>query len=112
AATSELGWLFSFGLQCAFFWAVFLQRKTLTEGLVGMVTGPGAPGRDRVLDLLGVYYGARVLGGVTRPARRLAGDGGRAALRRGRWFLGRDGGSTAPSRAPGVPIGGVRVHRD
>jgi hypothetical protein len=114
AATSELGWLFSFGLQCAFFWAVFLQRRSLTEDLVGIVTGPGAPARDRVLDLLGVYYGARIFGGATRPARRAAGDAGRGAWRAGGWFLrgGRRGPSPAPLRAPGVPIGGVRQGKD
>ena len=59
AATSQMGWLFSFGLQCAFFWAVFLQRRSLTEGLVGTVTGPGMPGRDRALDAVALYMGAR-----------------------------------------------------
>jgi hypothetical protein len=114
AATSELGWLFSFGLQCAFFWAVFLQRRSLTEDLVGIATGPGAPARDRVLDLLGIYYGARVLGGVTRPARRAAGGAGRTGLRAGGWFLGRgrSGPSPAPLRAPGVPIAGLRHGKD
>lgn len=70
AASAELGWLFSFGLQCAFFWAVFLQRRSLTEGLIGVVTGPGSPARDRALDLLALYYGTR-LGArtVTAPAR-------------------------------------------
>jgi hypothetical protein len=72
AATSELGWLLSFGLQCAFFWAVFLQRKSLTEGLIGTVTGPGVPGRDRALGAVALYMGART-------GTRLAGRPFRAA---------------------------------
>ncbi len=68
-ATSGLGWLMSFGLQGLFFWAVFLQRRTLTESLVGIATGPRAPGRDGTLRVLGLYYGART---VARPLRRAA----------------------------------------
>ena len=60
SATAQLGWLMSFGLQSLFFWAVFLQRKTLADSLIGIATGPGAPGRDGTLRLLGVYAGARI----------------------------------------------------
>jgi hypothetical protein len=110
AATSELGWLFSFGLQCAFFWAVFLQRRSLTDGLVGIVTGPGAPARDRALDLIALYSGARLAAGATRPARRAARGAGRSALRLGGRFVGRGRpGPLGPRRAP---LGGVRVSRD
>ncbi|MBA3867105.1 MAG: hypothetical protein H0X42_12300 [Solirubrobacterales bacterium] len=82
AVTSELGWLFSFGLQCAFFWAVFLQRRSLTDGLVGAVTGPGVAGGEKALEVLALYSGAR-LGArtATRPVRavgsRLRRGGGR-----------------------------------
>ncbi|HEY0277572.1 MAG TPA: hypothetical protein VGC32_04825 [Solirubrobacterales bacterium] len=70
AATSELGWLMSFGLQCAFFWAVFLQRKSLTDGLVGAVTGPGMPGGEKALGVLALYSGARLgTRTATRPVR-------------------------------------------
>jgi hypothetical protein len=110
SATSELGWLLSFGLQCAFFWAVFLQRRSLTEGLIGIVTGPTAPGRDRVLDVLGLYYGARVAGGVTRPARRAAKGAGRSALWLGGRFAGR--GRPNPLGPRRVPVGGKRESRD
>jgi hypothetical protein len=110
AATSELGWLFSFGLQCAFFWAVFLQRRSLTEGLIGMVTGPGSPARDRALDLLALYSGARLVGGATRPARRAARGAGRSALWLGERFIGRGRpGPLGPRRAP---IGGTYQRRD
>jgi len=110
AATSELGWFLSFGLQCAFFWAVFLQRRTLTEGLIGVVTGPSAPGRDRVLDVLGLYYGARVIGGATRPARRAAEGAGRSALWLGGRFVGR--GRPNPLGDRRTPLGGKRVSLD
>jgi hypothetical protein len=81
SATSGLGWLMSFGLQALFFWAVFLQRKALAESLVGIATGPGAPGRDGALRVLALYAGARTLGrplrGVGRSARSAAGVPGR-----------------------------------
>jgi hypothetical protein len=117
-ATSELGWLFSFGLQCAFFWTVFLRRRSLTDGLIGVVTGPGAPGRDRTLSLLALYAGARV-GSRTlvRPAARAGRGAGRGLAWAGSTFLGRGRGPggrdpVAPVRAPGVPLGGKRVHTE
>jgi hypothetical protein len=96
AATSELGWLMSFGLQCAFFWAVFLQRRSLTDGLIGAVTGPGVPGRERTLDALALYMGTRL---ATRPARAVG-----SRLRRVR-----HGTSAEPSSAPtATPTTGER----
>ena len=98
AATAGLGWLMSFGLQALFFWAVFLQRKTLVEGLIGIATGPRAPGREGTLRLLALYYGAPALraGRWQRgarvpapraPALRHASGGGSGSRRGG----GRDG---------------------
>jgi hypothetical protein len=116
AATSELGWLFSFGLQCAFFWTVFARRRSLTDGLVGAVTGPGAPGRDRALSLLALYAGARVGSRtILRPAERVGRGTGRGVARVGGALRGKGRGATgdkpvAPVRAPGVPLGGRRVH--
>jgi hypothetical protein len=110
AATSQLGWLFSFGLQCAFFWAVFLQRRSLTEGLVGVVTGPGSPARDRALDLLALYSGARLTSGATRPARRAASGSGRSALRLGGRLVGR--GRPGPIGPRRGPIGGAQHAED
>jgi hypothetical protein len=114
-ATSELGWLFSFGLQCAFFWTVFLRRRSLTDGLVGAVTGPDAPGRDRALSLLALFAGARV-GSRTlgRPAARVGRGAGRGLAWAGSTFLGRGRGRepVAPVWAPGAPIGGKKVHVD
>jgi hypothetical protein len=115
AATSELGWLFSFGLQCAFFWAVFLQRRSLTDGLVGVVTGPGAPGRDRTLSLLALYAGARAGNRIfVKPAERAGRRAGRGVAWTGGRFLGRrhHEDPVAPVRAPGVPLGGKHVSVD
>ena len=87
AATSELGWLMSFGLQCAFFWAVFLQRRSLTDGLIGAVTGPGVPGGERALDAVALYMGARTgtrLAGRPLRAARSRLRGRAAAAPRGR----------------------------
>jgi hypothetical protein len=81
AATSAMGWLMSFGLQALFFWAVFLQRKSLTEGLIGIATGPGAPGRENSLRLLALYAGARTM---RRPFRGLSRSAGAATDTPGR----------------------------
>ncbi len=89
SATDQLGWLMSFGLQSLFFWAVFLQRKTLADSLIGIATGPKAPGRDASLKLLSVYAGGRMAGRFAQPLRRgarsAAGAPGRlvGAVRRG-----------------------------
>jgi hypothetical protein len=79
SATDQLGWLMSFGLQSLFFWAVFLQRKSLADSLIGIATGPKAPGRDASLKLLSIYAGGRIAGRLSRPLRRGARSmGGRA----------------------------------
>lgn len=110
SATAQLGWLMSFGLQSLFFWAVFLQRKTLTDSLIGIATGPSAPGREGTLRVLGVYAGARMGGRALRSLRR---GGGAAAGTPGRLFGGgRQGaGSAGSKRAPlgtrySTPVGG------
>jgi hypothetical protein len=74
-ATAELGWLMSFGLQALFFWAVFLQRETLSKSLIGIATGPGTPGRDGSLRVLALYAGARTVGRPLRGIRRSARTG-------------------------------------
>jgi hypothetical protein len=101
AATSELGWLLSFGLQCAFFWAVFLQRRSLTDGLIGAVTGPGVPGRERALDAVALYIGARTGTRLARRPLRTAGSGLRRAV--GRGGVSRD--TTASTEAAGAVEG-------
>jgi hypothetical protein len=119
AATSELGWEFSFGLQCIFFWTVFAQRRSLTEGLLGVVTGPGAPGGDRALGLLALYYGGRsAAGAATRGPRRAAGAAVGAPRRAARGLARLRGGAgapregAAPLRVRGVPVGGVHHHQE
>lgn len=116
SATTQLGWLMSFGLQSLFFWAVFIQRKALAESLIGIVTGPGAPGREATVRLLAVYAGARVGSRASRPIRR----GARSAMRAPGRLLGgvfgsRDGGEASgpkPRPAPrfgtsySAPVGG------
>jgi hypothetical protein len=86
SATTQLGWLMSFGLQSLFFWAVFIQRKSLAESLIGIATGPAAPGREASVRLLAIYAGARVSGRISRPFRR---------------------GARSATRAPGRLLGGV-----
>lgn len=82
SATSAMGWLMSFGLQALFFWAVFLQRKSLAESLIGIATGPGAPGREGTLRVMALYAGARTMGrplrGLRRASRRAGEAPGRA----------------------------------
>lgn len=65
AATSQLGWLMSFGLQGLFNWAVFLQRKQLTERIGG---GSSSDGSDRLVDRM---LRMRVGHEATRAARRV-----------------------------------------
>ncbi len=86
-ATAQLGWLMSFGLQALFFWAVFLQRRNLSESLVGIATGPGAPGRESTTRLLALYAGARTLRRPLRGLRRSAWAGAKAPIR-GAAFVG------------------------
>ncbi|MET0557745.1 MAG: hypothetical protein ABW065_03615 [Solirubrobacterales bacterium] len=108
SATAQLGWLMSFCLQSLFFWAVFLQRKTLADSLIGIATGPRAPGRDASLKLLSVYAGGRIAGRLARPLRR----GTRSAGGRADRLAGSGGGDPARKRAPllgtssSVPVGG------
>jgi hypothetical protein len=108
SATSELGWLMSFGLQALFFWAVFLQRKTLTESLVGIATGPRAPGREGSLRLLALYYGAR---GVGRPLRSLRRSGRSAATGEPARLHGGGSGSRRDGGRDGVGLAGSAPRR-
>lgn len=122
SATAQLGWLMSFGLQSLFFWAVFLQRRTLADSLIGIATGPRAPGRDASLKLLSIYAGGRIAGKLSRPLRRK----GRSMMGRSDRALGGLVGAGAddptrprrPRRAPlfgtsySAPVGGGARARD
>jgi hypothetical protein len=113
SATAQLGWLMSWGLQSLFFWAVFIQRKTLADSLIGIATGPSAPGREGTLRVLGIYAGARMGGRTLRSLRR----GGGAAMGTPDRLFGRGGpaagaGSASSKRLPlfgtrySAPVGG------
>jgi hypothetical protein len=103
----------SFGLQSLFFWAVFLQRKTLADSLIGIATGPKAPGRDASLKLFSVYAGGRIAGKLARPLRRGARSAGGRADRLIGGVAGSGGKVTARQRAPlfgaghSAPVGGA-----
>jgi hypothetical protein len=99
-ATAQLGWLMSFGLQALFFWAVFLQRKSLSESLIGIATGPGTPGRDGSLRVLALYAGARTVG---RPLRGLRRSSRSATSRLAGAVGGRFGGTGKTPTGPGAP---------
>jgi hypothetical protein len=108
SATDQLGWLMSFGLQSLFFWAVFLQRKTLADSLIGIATGPKAPGRDASLKLLSVYAGGRIAGRFAQPLRR----GARSASgRAGRVVGGVVGGRGTDSDRHRAPLFGTSSSR-
>ena len=110
SATAQLGWLMSFGLQSLFFWAVFLQRKTLADSLIGIATGPSAPGREGTLRVLGVYAGARMGGRALRPLRRAgrSTSGGAGRLFGGGGAAGSGGRRRAPlfGTSYSAPVGG------
>lgn len=100
SATSQLGWLMSFGLQALFFWTVFLQRKILADSLIGIATGPGTPGREGSLRVLALYAGARTAARPLRGVRR----GARAATAAPRrLFGGGRAGDIEPRSGPGAP---------
>jgi hypothetical protein len=66
-ATSQLGWLLSFGLQALFFWAVFLYRHQLTDRLLTATAGTGYR-LEGAAGLAGLYLGTRA---ARRPLRGL-----------------------------------------
>ena len=72
AATGSLGFLFAFGLQTIFFWAIFIYRKQITARLVNATTGAAQPALPRMTV---VQKGAQA---ATRPITALVG-----AARRG-----------------------------
>jgi hypothetical protein len=107
SATDQLGWLMSFGLQSLFFWAVFLQRKILADSLIGIATGPKAPGRDASLKLLSVYAGGRIVGRLSRPLRR----GAHSASGRAGRVIGAVGGRGTDSDRHRAPLFGASSSR-
>ena len=94
ASTESLGFLFSFGLQAIFFWAIFLYRKQITARLVAATTGAGYDGRMPRMTVV-----QRAGDVATRPFVALVGMRGRG----GRDDTGRQesalAGDPAPARA-------------
>ncbi len=87
SATSQLGWLMSWGLQALFFWAVFFQRHKLAGSIIGAAAGSEARQPENVGRALGYYYGARAGGRVLGRGRRVVGRGVGGVKRIGRWVL-------------------------
>lgn len=101
-ATVQLGWLMSFGLQGLFFWAVLLQRRQLTDRLIGAVAGTEATKQDGALRLLAVYGGLRAMNRPLRSGRHSA----RRAISRLRSSFPGGGSGTGP--APGRALHRVK----
>jgi TrbL/VirB6 plasmid conjugal transfer protein len=89
SSAGSLGFLFAFGLQTIFFWAIFLYRKQLTARLVSATTGAGRLPRTTVIQ-----KGTRA---ATRPVTALVG------VSRGAWQ--RDGQRQESALAGGEPAG-------
>ena len=76
-ASSNLGWLLSFGLQGLFFWSVFLYRHQLTGQLLTATAGPAAAREDGSRRLASLYYATRLAGRPLRGVRSGAARTGR-----------------------------------
>lgn len=70
AASANLGWLLSFGLQALFFWAVFIYRKELAGQLTTATAGPGADREGAAGRLAALYYARQLTRGPARALRR------------------------------------------
>ena len=96
SATGSLGFLFAFGLQTIFFWALFLYRRQITARLVGATTGAAAGhGRPTVVQR-GAHAAARPVTALVGVPRHGAGD------RRGRQESALAGGKPADAGQPDV----------
>ena len=89
ASTESLGFLFSFGLQAIFFWAIFAYRKQITARLVAATTGAGYDGRMPQMTVV-----QRAGDVATRPFVALVGMRGRG---------GHDGSGRQESALAGSP---------
>ena len=74
ASTDSLGFLFAFGLQTIFFWAIFIYRKQITARLVAATTGSGTS--ERLPKMPAIQRGAdaakrpfTALVGITRGSK-------------------------------------------
>ena len=107
ASTESLGFLFSFGLQAIFFWAIFVYRKQITARLVAATTGAGYDGRMPRMTVV-----QRAGDVATRPFVALVGMRGRG----GRDDTGRQesalAGDPAPETSNGAPVAQRLDHHD
>ena len=102
ASTESLGFLFSFGLQAIFFWAIFLYRKQITARLVAATTGAGYDGRMPRMTVV-----QRAGDVATRPFVALVGMRGRG----GRDDTGRQESALAGGPDPATSNGAARRER-
>jgi signal transduction histidine kinase len=96
ASTESLGFLFSFGLQAIFFWAIFIYRKQITARLVAATTGAGYDGRMPRMTVV-----QRAGDVATRPFVALVGMRGRG----GRHDTGRQESAIAGGPEPATTNG-------
>jgi hypothetical protein len=66
-ATTNLGWLMSFGLQALLLWTVYLQRHALAGQLTSTLTGDQPHGDAQLRRLLGLHAAQRT---ITHARRR------------------------------------------
>ncbi len=100
ASTGALGFLFAFGLQTIFFWAIFLYRKQITNRLVGATVGSAdAPSPPRASV---VQKGAQA---ATKPFTALASVSRPGSSRHDSALAvaGTQGGSSTAPEPPGSP---------
>ena len=113
AATDSLGFLFAFGLQTLFFWALFVYRRQITSRLVTATTGGGDARMPRMTVVQkGAHAAARPFSALVGVPRG-GGDGGRqesalaggAGWRRAGTAPSRPGAAPRPGRPPPPPVG-------
>jgi hypothetical protein len=114
-ATSNLGWLLSFGLQAAFMWSVFLQRHKLTADLLHATSGPQAVS-DGAARIQASYYASRLarMAGLHRDTPTVASGRGRpntGAPPKPKTAPTRPG-TTPPAQTPGAPKPGAPKPQD
>ncbi|MGH2970392.1 MAG: type IV secretion system protein [Solirubrobacteraceae bacterium] len=106
AATDSLGFLFAFGLQTLFFWAIFIYRKQITARLVAATTG--APANERLPRTNVVQKGAHI---ATHPFTALIGATRHGASERaGKQDSALSGAASADGSSSATPTGGAGAH--
>jgi hypothetical protein len=103
AATGSLGFLFAFGLQGIFFWAIFLYRRQITARLVAATTG--LHHQERLPQMRAMQRGAEIAGRPFGALLALPRRGGREESNRQESALAGGAPAPAPSgeSAPDAP---------